>query len=149
MKFQKKYLFVGDSFNFADGSIFFFFFEKVSSFTKIIPLLKEIVRELCFRFFVLTSFLVRQKAASHGNISFTDHASNIRPSDFYKLDLKCESHRQASLTLLCFRYPVSFPSFISISSLVLELWHFSFIRDWPEIRKLEIHASGFCPITWD
>ena len=97
MKFQKKYLFVGDSFNFADGSIFFFFFEKVSSFTKIIPLLKEIVRELCFRFFVLTSFLVRQKATGCGNISFTDHASKFRPSDFYKLDLKCENDNDARI----------------------------------------------------
>ena len=30
---------------------------------------------------------------------------------------------------------VTGPSFMSISSLVLELWQFSFIRDWPEIRK--------------
>ena len=28
--------------------------------------------------------------------------------------------------------------FMPISSLVLELWQFSFIRDWPEIRKSEI-----------
>ena len=33
---------------------------------------------------------------------------------------------------------VTGPSFMSISSLVLELWQFSFIRDWPEIRKSEI-----------
>ena len=30
---------------------------------------------------------------------------------------------------------VTVPSFMSISSLVLELWQFYFIRDWPEIRK--------------
>ena len=41
------------------------------------------------------------------------------------------------------------PSFMSISSLVLELWHFSFIRGWPEIRKLEIHPPEFCPISRD
>ena len=29
-------------------------------------------------------------------------------------------------------------SFMSISSLVLKLWQFPFIRDWPEIRKSEI-----------
>ena len=40
-------------------------------------------------------------------------------------------------------------SFMSISSLVLESWQFSFIRDWPEIRKLEIPPSGFCPIPGD
>ena len=42
---------------------------------------------------------------------------------------------------------VTGPSFMSISSLVLELWQFSFIRDWPEIRKLEIPPSEFCPIS--
>ena len=30
---------------------------------------------------------------------------------------------------------VTGPSFMSISSLALELWQFSFIRDWPEKRK--------------
>ena len=40
-------------------------------------------------------------------------------------------------------------SFMSISSLVLELWQFSFIWDWPEIRKSEIPPSEFCPISGD
>ena len=40
-------------------------------------------------------------------------------------------------------------SFMSISSLVLELWQFSFIRDWPEIRKSEIPTSEFCPLSED
>ena len=46
---------------------------------------------------------------------------------------------------------VNGPIFMSISSLVLELWQFSFIRDWSEIRKLEIPPSKFCPIfgEWD
>ena len=44
---------------------------------------------------------------------------------------------------------VTGPSFMSISSLVLELWQFSFIRDWPEIRKLEIPPSEFCTISGD
>ena len=39
------------------------------------------------------------------------------------------------------------PSFMSISSLVLELWQFSFVRDWPEIRKSEILPSEFW--YWD
>ena len=41
---------------------------------------------------------------------------------------------------------VTGPSFMSISSLVLELWQFSFARDWPEIRKSEKKPSEFCPI---
>ena len=40
-------------------------------------------------------------------------------------------------------------SFMSISSLVLELWQFSFIRDWPEIRKSEIPTSEFFPVSGD
>ena len=38
-------------------------------------------------------------------------------------------------------------SFMSISSLVLELWQFSFIRDWPETRKSEIPPSKFCSMS--
>ena len=41
------------------------------------------------------------------------------------------------------------PSFMSISSLVLELWQFSFVRDWPEIRRLEIPSPEFFPISGD
>ena len=44
---------------------------------------------------------------------------------------------------------VTGPSFMSISSLVLELWQFSFVRDWPEIRKSEIPTSEFFPISGD
>ena len=33
---------------------------------------------------------------------------------------------------------VTGPSFMSISSLVLELWQFSFIRDWPEIGNTPV-----------
>ena len=41
------------------------------------------------------------------------------------------------------------PSFMSISSLVLELWQFYFIRDWPEIWKSKIPPSEFWPIFGD
>ena len=43
-------------------------------------------------------------------------------------------------------------SFMPISSLILEWWQFSFIRDWPEIQKLEIPRLSFVePIfkDWD
>ena len=42
---------------------------------------------------------------------------------------------------------VTGPSFVSISSLVLELWQFSFIRDCPEIRKSKLPPSEFCQIS--
>ena len=44
---------------------------------------------------------------------------------------------------------VTGPSFMSISSLVLQLWQFYFIRDWPEIQKSKIPPSKFCPISED
>ena len=44
---------------------------------------------------------------------------------------------------------VTGPSFMSLSSLFLKLWQFSFIRDWPEIQKLKIPPSEFCPISGD
>ena len=52
----------------------------------------------------------------------------------------------------CFVSRVKFSSsrsFFSISSLVLELWQFFFIRDWPEIRKSEIPQSEFFQIYKD
>ena len=44
---------------------------------------------------------------------------------------------------------VTGPSTMSISSLVLELWQFSFIRDWSDIQKSEIAPSEFSPISGD
>ena len=44
---------------------------------------------------------------------------------------------------------VTGPGFMSISSLVLKLWQFSFIRDWSEIRKSQTPLSEFCPIFVD
>ena len=38
---------------------------------------------------------------------------------------------------------------MSISSLVLKLWQFLFIRDSPEIRNSEKTPSGFCPVSGD
>ena len=40
---------------------------------------------------------------------------------------------------------VTGPSFMSISLLVLQLWQFLLVRDWPDIRKSEIPLS-ICPI---
>ena len=44
---------------------------------------------------------------------------------------------------------ITVPSFMSLSWPVLELWQFSFIKDWPEIRKSEIPPSKFCPVSGD
>ena len=42
---------------------------------------------------------------------------------------------------------VTDPSFMPVSWLVLELWHFLFIKDWPEIRKSKITLPEFCSIS--
>ena len=44
---------------------------------------------------------------------------------------------------------VTGPTFMSISSLVLELWLFFFVRDWPEIWKWEIPLFKFCLTSGD
>ena len=44
---------------------------------------------------------------------------------------------------------VTGPSFLSISSLVLKLWQFSFVRDWPEIWKSDIPSSEFFTLSGD
>ena len=54
-----------------------------------------------------------------------------------------------NVTLFLLSSLVTGLSFMAISSLVLELWQFSFIMDWPEIRKLEIPLFEFCPISGD
>ena len=87
--------------------------------------------------------------------------SGIRLPDCSKFAVNWKSHNSVTISDIksssIFFDFVSFllsslvtdPSFMSISSLVLELWQFSFIRDWPEIRKSEIPPSEFCPISGD
>ena len=43
---------------------------------------------------------------------------------------------------------VTGPSLMSISSMVLELWQFSFTRDWPEIQKSEIPPVWVLANIW-
>ena len=59
-------------------------------------------------------------------------------------------YRQFFDTILFFlSILVTGPSSMSISSLVLKLWHLSFIRGWPEIWRLKIPPSLFYPIYGD
>ena len=52
-----------------------------------------------------------------------------------------------SIVLFFLSSLVTGPSFMSIPSLVLELWQFLFPRDWAKTRKSEIPPSEFCPIS--
>ena len=72
-----------------------------------------------------------------------------------KMTMMAQILRHDVIVKLFWRCLVSFvkfsfwSKFMSISSLVLELRQFSFIMDWPEILKLQIPLSDFCPISGD
>ena len=94
-------------------------------------------------------------------MSFTDYASRIQFPDCSKLAVNWKngddvtifrqgvSVKRFDVALVLLSSLVTGSSFMSIPSLVLELWHFYFIRDWTEIRKSEIPLSEFCPISGD
>ena len=109
----------------------------------------------------LFSVFVRKKVINTKNITITDSVSRTRPLDCSKLTKNPENNNDVTIsemTLSSKMFDANFfllsslvtgPRFMSISSLVLELWQFFFIRDWPEIRILEIPPSEFCPISGD
>ena len=89
-----------------------------------------------------------------------DHASGIRLLECSKLAINQKIDNDITIfwheVIVNFFNGVMFPlsslvtgpSFMSMSLLVLELWQFSFLRDWPEIRKSETLLSVFYP-NWD
>ena len=104
---------------------------------------------------------VRQKVTITEIIIFADSVSVIRPPDCSKLARNPKNNNNVTIfrhnvnvtffdvVLFLLSSLVTGRSFMSISSLVLELSQFSFIRDWPEIRKSGIPLSEFCPISGD
>ena len=88
-----------------------------------------------------------------------DHASGVRLPDCSKLAKNWKNYNDVTIfwhgvianifdvILFLLSRLVTDPSFMSISSFVLELWQFTFIRDWPEIWKSEI--PSFCSISKD
>ena len=135
----RKYIFFWEGcFTFHDDNIFCKrsgFFRMSNTFTQ-----SDSVRAV-LEFLVLISVLIIWKANVYGNISFTDHESGFRLPGCSKVDLKWENDNdrricqydefvKSLLTLLWFPCQVSFLTFISVSSLLLELWKFSFTRDY-------------------
>ena len=110
---------------------------------------------------ILMSASFCKNSGFFGSLRFTGYASEIRLPDSSKLTINRKNNHNVTifrldvivkffdLVLFVLRSLNAGPSFMSISSLVLELWQFSFIRDWPEIRKSEIPPSEFCPISGD
>ena len=134
--------------------------QKISVFCRKKYLYSKQSCESCVRdVLVLFLVFVRQKVTITENTTFPDSVSGIRPPNYSKLTKNPKNDNDVTI----FRHDVNFkffdvvlfllsslvtgPSFMS--SLVLELWQSFFIRDWPEIRKLEIPPSKFCPISGD
>ena len=95
------------------------------------------------------------------NISFTDYVSEIRLPDSSKLVVSWKNNNVVTISqynvivkffdvfLFLLSCLVTGPTFMSISSLILELLQFPIIRDWPEIRKSEISTFELFPISAD
>ena len=96
--------------------------------------------------------------AKNSTLIKTDYASGIWLPDCSKLAVNWKNDNDVTFFKhdvivnffwRCFVFLVKLvtgPCFMSMSSLVLELRHIPFIKDWPEIRKSEIPPSEFCPI---
>ena len=139
-----------------------FFYKRKRFLSKKIPLLKAIVWDLCLRFLSSVFSFCKTKGYYYWKHNFCRLYVRNPASKLLQIDQKSEkcqwrhnflTWRQRHIFLMLFYCLLSSlvtgPSFMSISSLVLELWQFSFIRDWPEIRKSEIPPSEFCPISGD
>ena len=124
----------------------FFLLQKFNIFlAKTVPYWKQWC-ESCVRNF-LALFIFFYKATINDKVSFTNYVPGIRLPDCSKLTINQKmtmTSQFANITSLSiFFYVVLFllsslvtgPSFILTSLLLLELWQFSFIRNWPEIRK--------------
>ena len=135
--------------NFADV---YFFCKKLAFFCKIVPLLKEIVWNLCQKFFSFVLRVCKIKGYCYLKCKF------YRFSDCSNSAINQENNNDVTIywhdvivnffdvALLALSKLVTGPSFMLISSLVLD---FSFIRVWPGIRKSKIPLSEFCPISGD
>ena len=127
-----------------------------------VPLPKTIVWELCQRFFSSVFSLCKTRGYYYWKLNFCRLCVWNPASGLLQIGQKSKKwqwrhnfptwrHRRTFFDVVLFLLSslVTGPSFMSISSPVLELWQFSFIRDWPEIRKSEIPPSEFCPISGD
>ena len=145
--------------NFADVSVYL---QKNKIFCPKKYLYSKQWCESCDRdFLVVFSVFVRKKVPITENLTFIDSLSRSRSLDFSKLAKNQKNDSDVTIfwhyvivkffdvVLFLFSSLVTGQSFMSISSLVLELWRFSFIRNWPEIRKSEIPPSKFRRISGD
>ena len=137
--FRKYTTWYQDPLSFTDVSIFL---QKLCIFWQKQYLYSKQQCESCVRdFLVLFSVFVKRKVAINENVSFTDHASETRLPDGSKLAINWNNDNGVTIYrheviviffdagLFLLSSLVTDLSFMSISSLALELWQFSFVRD--------------------
>ena len=125
-----------------------FFFKKISIFWQKWYRYSKQQRESC--------------VGDNENVNFADYESGIRLLDCSKLAINRKNDNDVTICrndvivnffdvvlLLLSILVTGRLSFMSISSLVLEIWQFSSVRDWPEIQKLDILSSEFYQISGD
>ena len=123
----KKYTFQYQGpLNFADVSIFY---KKQRFLTKILPLLKAIVRELCYRCFSPAFSFCKIKVTNNENISFTDYVSGLFFVSFVKFSYRSKFH----------------VNIITCSRVMIISFYKALTRN-PEIGK---PPPDFCPISGD
>ena len=116
--------------------------------------------ESCVRYFLVLFWgFVRWKVIVNKNVSFIDHASGIRLPDGCKLiingkkDNDVATCRNDVIVKLFWCFRISFVNFSYWSkfyvNIVTRVTQFPFIKDWPEIRKLETSPSSFYSISGD
>ena len=109
---------------------------------------------------IFVKFEIFLKVSVNEKVSFTDHVfySFWMTSSWPWTGNKTITSEFANMTSLSHYFDVAVfilsslvtgASFMPISWLVLKLWSFSFIKDWPEIRKWEILLPEFCPLSRD
>ena len=137
--FRKYTTWYQDPLSFTDVSIFL---QKLCIFWQKQYLYSKQQCESCVRdFLVLFSVFVNRKVAINENVSFTDHASETRLPDGSKLAINWNNDNDVTIYrheviviffdagLFLLSSLVTDLSFMSTSSLALELWQFSFVRD--------------------
>ena len=158
MQFQKIYILVPRPLNFADISIFLaknqHFFGRYSTFTQSnsIRAVLEIF-QFCFQ-------VLKDKKLLLVKIKFyrpcVQNPASARPANLPYIGKKTMTSQFTDLNspsiffhvdVFLLSSLVTGSSYISLSQLVLELWQFFFIKDWPEIRKSKMPQSEFCPIS--
>ena len=117
---------------------------------KKVPLLKAIVWELCWRFFSSVCGFCKTKGSYYWKHNFCRLCVHNPASRLLQIGQKSEKWQWChtfDAVLFLLSSLVTGPRFMSILSLVLELWQFPFIKDWPEILKSEIPTSEIFPIS--